>query len=128
MDGVATGRIKPDELPARLMELQQHALGLQATVHDLAEENRKLAAKVEELGRCADFGKDFVSEQGVYWREDAPYCPTCWEVDRKPVRLSGPTNMAIGAPGRMEWSCSRDKGIFLITRTKSLAVTSSSGG
>lgn len=46
-DGLAKSQIKQEEVPARLMELQQHILSVQAVVHDLAEENRALNQRVE---------------------------------------------------------------------------------
>ena len=98
------------------MELQQHALSLQATIHDIAEENRKLMRQVEDLSRCADFGNEFKSSNGVYWRETVPYCPICWDVERKPVRLSGPLP-AINAPaGKLMWICTLDNGQFPLPR------------
>src|ERR1035441_10041759 len=100
-NGLARQQIKPEEIPARLMELQQHILSMQAIVHDLAEENRTLTSQIEELQRSADFGKDFTFEEGVYWRDKAPYCPICWDVQRKPVRLSGPDNFPTGFVGTM---------------------------
>jgi hypothetical protein len=89
-NGLAGGQVKPAEIPARLMELQQHILSMQAVVHDLAEENRKLTEQISELQCCADFGKDFVFEEGVYWYRNYPYCANCWDVERKPVQLAGP--------------------------------------
>ncbi|HKV62126.1 MAG TPA: hypothetical protein VJO16_09445, partial [Candidatus Acidoferrum sp.] len=58
-NGLARQQIKPEEVPARLMELQQHILSMQAILHDLAEENRTLQHRVEELERVSDFAKDF---------------------------------------------------------------------
>jgi hypothetical protein len=89
-NGLAIGQVKPEEVPARLMELQQHILSMQAIVHDLAEENRGLNEEVSDLKRCADFGKEFTFDEGVYWYRDYPYCPNCWDSDRKPIRLDGP--------------------------------------
>lgn len=89
------------------MELQQHILTMQAVVHDLADENRKLRYKVEEFERITDFGKDFESKEGVYWRDNYPYCPNCWEADRKPTRLAGPYRIA-NSPSThpiKKWNC-----------------------
>src|SRR5580698_8034392 len=36
-----------------------------------------------------DFG-ELVFAEGLYWRERYPNCPSCWDVERKPVRLGGP--------------------------------------
>ena len=116
-NGLARGQVKQEEVPARLMELQQHILSMQAVVHDLAEENRRLHIQVEEFERSADFGKDFKFEWGVYWREKYPYCPICWDSHRKPTRLSGPLVQAVASPGMMIWTCSVDKGQFSLPRS-----------
>jgi hypothetical protein len=89
-NGLARGQAKPVEFPARLMEFQEHLLSMQEVVHDLPEENRKLTEQISELQRSADFGKEFVFEEGVYWYRKYPYCANCWDVERKPVQLAGP--------------------------------------
>src|ERR1035441_3285679 len=102
-NGLARQQIKPEEIPARLMELQQHILSMQAIVHDLAEENWTLTSRIEELQRSADFGKDFTFEEGVYWHREFPYCPNCWDADRKPIRLNGPYK--IPTSDKKVWDC-----------------------
>jgi hypothetical protein len=78
------------EISARLLELQDLMLDARTALSDARDEKTKLEARIAELSHMADFGKDFTSDRGVYWLEDYPYCPACWDVDRKPVRLSGP--------------------------------------
>jgi hypothetical protein len=109
--GLARQQIKPEEVPARLMELQQHILSMQAILHDLAEENRTLSRRVEELQRSADFGKEFKFEDGVYWYRDYPYCPNCWDVDRKPIRLTGPYGMT-----NADWDCPIHRAKFYLKK------------
>jgi hypothetical protein len=82
--------VEPAEISARLLELQELMLDARTALADAQEENSKLQARIDELSRMADFGKDFKAAHGVYWYEKFPYCPTCWDVDRRPVRLAGP--------------------------------------
>ena len=88
------------EVHARLLELQGLILSAQLALAEGLEENRRLHTAIDELKRTADFGKDFKFEEGVYWHRDYPYCPNCWDIDRKPVRLDGPTGLT-----NSDWSC-----------------------
>jgi hypothetical protein len=112
-NGLASGQVKAEEVPARLMELQQHILSMQAIVHDLAEENRTLKEKMADLLRCADIGNELTFEEGVYWHSGYPYCPPCWDVDRKPVRLAGPVEFPTG--DYLEaWTCPLHKVQYML--------------
>lgn len=111
------------EISARLLELQELMLDARNALSEAQEEKVKLEARITELSRMAEFGKDFTRDEGVYWHEDAPYCPICWDVERKPVRLSGPLGASQGINGRIDWACSIHKSSFGITREKSQRVT-----
>ncbi len=112
------------EVSARLLELQELMLDARSALSEAADEKVRLEARLAELTRMAEIGKDFVSEEGVYWFARAPYCPICWDVKREPVRLSGPLGSSQGINGRIDWSCSIHKATFGITRSKSQQVTS----
>src|SRR5690242_6801807 len=95
-DGLARQQIKAEEVPARLMELQQHILSMQAIIHDLSEENRQLHRKVEEsdvlrrLENDVDFytnGRFLVRKSELAGGKVIPYCPVCWGLNRKLVVL-----------------------------------------
>ncbi|HXA52230.1 MAG TPA: bZIP transcription factor [Candidatus Acidoferrum sp.] len=92
-NGLAKQQIKPEEVPARLMELQQHILTLQEQVHDLAEENRSLQIQIETLQQLQNIDATVEFANEVYWRRKAdqtlegPFCPTCWDDAKKLVRL-----------------------------------------
>jgi hypothetical protein len=100
--GLARQQIKPEEVPARLMELQQHILSMQAVVHDLAEENRQLQRKLDDQDehRKLDADMDFVIDGGFYVRKSEvqkgliAYCPVCWKKDGKTIPLE--TSMTSG--------------------------------
>src|SRR5947208_1596424 len=85
-NGLAKGQMKNDEVPARLMELQQLILDLQATLHDLAEENRQLIAATD---REKELRESYEYADNCYYRKngDGPFCPLCLDADRKLVRL-----------------------------------------
>ena len=83
-----------------------------------AEENRSLRHQLEEATRKADFGSDLRFEHGVYWRDNHPYCPVCWDVRREPVRLSGPVwreGVTVSA-GKSPYNCPIDKSDFALPR------------
>jgi hypothetical protein len=101
-----------DEIRDYLETLQDKIGDIKIALQDADEENRSLRQQLADAKRMADFGKEFHFEQGVYWRERYPYCPACWDVERKPVRLAGPlqnpTNMATQI-----WACSEHKQFIL---------------
>lgn len=86
------------------MELQELILDARLALSDALEEKTKLEAKIAELTRMAEMGRHFESSHGVYFYEGFPYCPVCWDVDRKPVRLGGPVRAATVALGD-NWTC-----------------------
>ena len=92
-------QVDAHEISNRLMELQELLLTSRDALNDARDQKLKLEARIAELSRMADFGKDFKSAHGVYFYEAHPYCPVCWDVDRKPVRMSGPVTNATVALG-----------------------------
>lgn len=110
--------IDASEISARLLELQDLMLDARTALSQAQEEKAQLEARIADLTRMADFGKDFKMEEGVYWRNGVPYCPICWDVDRKGVRLGGPSGGA-GFHGQMVWNCPFHKTSFGISDDKS---------
>ena len=98
---------KPDTeaVRARLIEMQDLMLSAQRALGEAEEENRKLRTALDERARLEEFGKQFTFEEGVYWFRDYPYCPNCWDVDRKPMRLDGPFWHSFVGEGCREWNC-----------------------
>jgi hypothetical protein len=84
------------EVSARLLELQELMLDARNALSEAQNEKAALEARIVELTRMADFGKDFMTSHGVYWKDAYPYCPVWWDVERKPVRLSGPIRIQGG--------------------------------
>ena len=111
--------IDASEVCARLLELQELMLDARTALSEAQEEKVKLEARIAEFTRMADFGKDFTMDEGVYWRDGVPYCPICWDVDRKSVRLGGPSGNA-GFFGQMTWNCPFHKTSFGVSQEKSV--------
>ena len=78
------------EILQRLTSIQDYLLEARSALFDAQDEHQQLQKRIAELSRMADFGKHFTNACGLYWYERNPYCPVCWDVDRKPVRLAGP--------------------------------------
>lgn len=97
-----------EEISARLLELQGLLLETRQALSDSADENKTLLAKNADLQRYADIGNQFTFSEGVFWHEDYPYCPNCWQIDRKPVRLDGPSGIA-----NTEFRCPIHKSIYI---------------
>jgi len=84
-------KLTDEQMRDYLDTLQDKLVDVKTALMEAAEENRTLQNRIDELVRYSDIGKEFNSDHGLYWYEGYPYCPTCWDVDRKPVRLAGPT-------------------------------------
>jgi len=111
--------LNPADIHARLLEIEGLLLDARRSLVDAEEDNRKLQRRIEELERMAEFGKDFKLEEGVYWREGVPYRPVCWDVDRKTVRLGGPTVKPSGFFNSMAWECPLHKTTFGVSVERS---------
>jgi hypothetical protein len=96
--------VDPHEVSNRLMELQGLLLDARTSLADAFEEINSLRSQVSELMRMAEIGKELEASHGVYFRAGYPYCPVCWDVDRKPVRLSGPLRQERASSGD-HWIC-----------------------
>ena len=94
-NGLARQQIRTEEVPARLMELQQHILSMQSVLHDLAEENRQLQLRLDERERQRELEEDmdFVVDGGFYVRKSEAgkaliaYCPVCWKDRGKTIPM-----------------------------------------
>ena len=116
-------KIDGEQVRNKLIEMQDLVFSAQRSLADADEEHKGLQSRIVDLERYAEIGKDFQSADGVYWLGKSPYCPLCWEVDRKPVRLSGPHGASPIGGGRFDWSCALHHATFVISREKSLQVS-----
>ena len=75
------------------IEQYQLILSTQQQLIDMQKHIAELEAKINELAEQLNISHELSYEKDVYWRtkagsEDGPYCPRCWDVDRKLVHLS----------------------------------------
>jgi hypothetical protein len=85
-------KLSNEEFLDYLATLQDKLVDVKTALMDADEDNRQLRRRLEDATRMADFGAQFKFAEGLYWREQYPYCPVCWDVDRKPTRLGGPVS------------------------------------
>jgi hypothetical protein len=88
-DAAKAGTLKPDEFVGRVGEIYDYIIDSRAALVDAQEELQRLKDQIRELQDKSQLGKDLVFDGYVYWlKDDAyPYCPLCWDRDRKLVRL-----------------------------------------
>jgi len=106
-------KLTDEEMRDYLETLQDKLVHVKTALADADDERRSLLARIAELERYADVGKDFKPAHGVYWYATYPYCPTCWDVDRKPVRLAGPAHRQFNSH-RDVWTCPLHKAEYMI--------------
>ena len=98
-----------DELSQKIAKLEEEIVELTLHAGSLEEENQELKRTFSVIKRMK-FKKPF------YFQEDdpIPFCPRCWEKDRKPVHLLGPVKVAsglrYGCPHCKEFFVDQDKG------------------
>ncbi len=96
---------KTSEFLNVILDLQNAMLALQSTVADLQSENTSLKNEIDELRRNATESGSLKFEDKVYWKEEdgTPFCPTCWENNKKLIHLDGD---GIPFEGVVTWYCS----------------------
>jgi hypothetical protein len=83
-------KLTDEEMRDYLETLQDKLVDVRTALLEADEVNRALKGEIADAKRMADFGAEFTKGEGLYWRDKYPYCPSCWDIDRKPVRLGGP--------------------------------------
>jgi hypothetical protein len=92
----------------KLIEVQQRIIELQNAYTTLQDLNRQLAEENRQLKEQKELESRLMFDNGVYWRAarvqdeisgewiteisdehppSGPYCPSCWDLDRKLIRL-----------------------------------------
>lgn len=84
---------KSAELRNQIIELQSRLLELQSGLLNLQQENADLQAQKSQLEEALQPEGKVVFAESVYWierdgRRDGPYCPNCYDVDCRFVRLN----------------------------------------
>jgi hypothetical protein len=85
-------KLTDEEMKDYLETLQDKLVDVKTALADADDENRQLKNELQEAKRMADFGAEFSTGEGLYWRDNFPYCPSCWDIERKPMRLGGPVH------------------------------------
>lgn len=91
------------------IELVKHVLSLQTQALAMQEENRQLRERVKELEQALQFAKELRFEGPFYYAPDdkVPFCPRCWEADRRAIHLKSDWN------GR-RWECYQCTNVYLL--------------
>jgi chromosome segregation ATPase len=77
------------ELKEQLLFAKESLLNAKEEISDLKEENRSLTKQLEKSKETAATEMKF--EDGVYYAKsngDGPFCPRCFDVDKRQIRLS----------------------------------------
>jgi hypothetical protein len=72
------------------IELYRKIVELEGEVIELTRQKRALEERVEAQDKALSLEKELkFSGEGFYWTEGdrVPYCPRCWEVQRRAVHL-----------------------------------------
>ena len=96
-------KVDAAEVVKQLNLVLQYAADAQRSLYEAEKAIAELERRLEDRARTEEMGKGFTSEVGVYWLDNFPYCPVCWDADRKPVRLAGPQSSI--EMGMQLWDC-----------------------
>jgi len=82
------------------MEIYRKIIELEAEIVELTRTNHELEKRNEELERLIAFNQDMKFRKPIYFvkGDSQPYCPRCWESDKKGIHLIGPR----GKPDRYD--------------------------
>ena len=80
------------------MDLYRQILDLQSEILDLTQEKRDIEARVQDIEEKLSFSKKIAFSSPFYFAEGdpIPYCPRCWEAERKAIHFPTPFNSAAG--------------------------------
>lgn len=97
-------KFNDDELNRKIVDLEGEIVELTLQIGSLEEEN-------EELKRTLSLIKKMRFKKPFYFQEDdpVPFCPRCWEKEKKPVHLIGPVKVATG----LRYGCPNCKDFFV---------------
>ncbi|MDR3385492.1 MAG: hypothetical protein P4L92_00445 [Rudaea sp.] len=87
------------------MDLYRKMIDLQSEVIELADKNSQLTQTVNELTAKLALTETMKFHDHFYWRDvdPEPYCPRCFDVDRKAVHVIRPR------AGSLPWKCPQCK-------------------
>lgn len=85
--------IKNAELLEKTSTLLGTLIDVQTTVLDLQHENDDLKREVSKLKEAQEFREELYFQDNLYWTQDeadnllSAYCPTCWDGEKKAMRM-----------------------------------------
>jgi hypothetical protein len=96
------------------LELYQRVLGLHSDIIDLVEMNNRLRDENKELKAVTALTKAMNFNPPFFYQDgDAnPFCPACWEGDRKAIHLI----FSHEEETCIRWDCKTCKQVFLIKK------------
>jgi len=94
------------------IDILKQVLELQGQVFELQDENKTLKLEVNNLSAKLQFSQSLKYSHPFYYAtEDAiPYCPRCWEAERKAIHLKDDWN-------KRRWECYSCKNVYLLDDT-----------
>jgi hypothetical protein len=112
MDRLNAPEVDVHDIRLKVQEMLIHTVNAQIALgdannglHIAAEENRELKRKIQKLrdSKATTEGLIFADEVYLRWKSegvlDGPFCPACWDIDTKLVRLKlARTNPSEGCP------------------------------
>lgn len=93
------------------LEAQEKIMELREAVLELQEENSELKHKLSDAEVQLTFNKSLHFESPFYYSGDdpVPFCPKCWEADKKAIHLPPPHHVTSGP----RYDCVECKSIFI---------------
>ena len=106
-------KVDANEVTSQLIKLQDLLLDARSALADAGDYVAKIEAELAITKRIEELEKLMVYDQSVYWkftgdgseREPDPYCPVCWDRDRRLSHLT---------PGATKgtYSCQIDETVY----------------
>lgn len=80
------------------LEAQEKIMELREAVVELQDENSELKQQIKVLEDKNTFSDSLRFESPFYFAEgdEVPFCPKCWEADKKALHLPPPLNVMAG--------------------------------
>ena len=96
---------KMTDVRGKLHEMLIHAASALTVLNEAQIEIFELRHQLDDRNRLKELGSNLTFDEGVYWYREYPYCPNCWEVDQKPMRMAGPTQSSYSRDNVYDFAC-----------------------
>jgi hypothetical protein len=80
------------------IELYRKIVKLEGEVIELTREKRVLEEQIQQLQLQLEMAKKLTFRAPFYYAppDEVPFCPRCWETDKKAIHLTGPLQVIAG--------------------------------